>query len=135
MALIKCPECQNEISDSIDTCIHCGYKLNNKKKTKIIISLIIVTLVISVFIISNISNSNVDEELESCSNESYFIGKLQADIYSKGEYRGWDDIIITGCRTWPWEERIKVACSFKHRTFSTSEYKMDSHTETYDCKK
>ena len=31
MALIKCPECNKEISDSVDTCIHCGYRLNNKK--------------------------------------------------------------------------------------------------------
>ena len=27
MALIKCPECQKEISDTVDECIHCGYKL------------------------------------------------------------------------------------------------------------
>ena len=31
MALIKCPECGKEISDSSDICIHCGYKLNNAK--------------------------------------------------------------------------------------------------------
>lgn len=31
MALIRCPECNKEISDTVDTCIHCGYKLNNKK--------------------------------------------------------------------------------------------------------
>lgn len=27
MALIKCPECQKEISDKSSTCIHCGYPL------------------------------------------------------------------------------------------------------------
>ena len=31
MALIKCPECNKEISDSVDVCVHCGYKINNKK--------------------------------------------------------------------------------------------------------
>ena len=31
MALIKCPECGKEISDTCDHCIHCGYKLNQKK--------------------------------------------------------------------------------------------------------
>ncbi len=29
MALIKCPECNKEISDTSDTCIHCGYKFKN----------------------------------------------------------------------------------------------------------
>ncbi len=28
MALIKCPECGREISDTCDSCIHCGYKLS-----------------------------------------------------------------------------------------------------------
>lgn len=27
MALIKCPECQKEVSDKAKTCIHCGYPL------------------------------------------------------------------------------------------------------------
>ena len=27
--LIKCPECQKEISDKSETCIHCGYPLKN----------------------------------------------------------------------------------------------------------
>ena len=29
MALIKCPECNKEISDTAKTCIHCGYKINS----------------------------------------------------------------------------------------------------------
>lgn len=29
MALIRCPECQKEISDTINTCIRCGYKIKN----------------------------------------------------------------------------------------------------------
>ena len=32
MSLIKCPECNKEVSDSIDACIHCGYRLNNAQK-------------------------------------------------------------------------------------------------------
>ncbi len=28
MALVNCPECGKEVSDSTKTCIHCGYKLN-----------------------------------------------------------------------------------------------------------
>ena len=30
MALIKCPECNNNISDQADTCPKCGYELNKK---------------------------------------------------------------------------------------------------------
>ena len=30
MALIKCPECGNEISDTCDSCIHCGYKFKKE---------------------------------------------------------------------------------------------------------
>lgn len=42
MALIKCPECGKEISDTSKNCIHCGYKLNSNnsidnKNNKIII--------------------------------------------------------------------------------------------------
>lgn len=33
MALIKCPNCNNEVSDTIDTCIHCGYNLRNNTDT------------------------------------------------------------------------------------------------------
>lgn|GEM_PF-4330371 len=28
MALTKCPECENEISDTVETCPHCGFCLN-----------------------------------------------------------------------------------------------------------
>ena len=28
MALIKCPECEKEVSDKAQTCIHCGYPIN-----------------------------------------------------------------------------------------------------------
>ena len=32
MALIKCPECGKEVSDTCETCIHCGYRLKNVAK-------------------------------------------------------------------------------------------------------
>ena len=31
MAMIKCPECGKEISDTAKTCTHCGVKLRRKK--------------------------------------------------------------------------------------------------------
>lgn len=52
MALINCPECGKEISDTTDKCPHCGYPLmkiqneekNNEKKRTAIIA--IITLII-----------------------------------------------------------------------------------------
>lgn len=29
MALIKCPECQNEVSDKATSCPHCGFPIHN----------------------------------------------------------------------------------------------------------
>lgn len=53
MALIRCPNCQHEISDTTRKCIHCGTKLGKNKKClknklfiKIIIPLLIVVLVL-----------------------------------------------------------------------------------------
>lgn len=34
MALIKCPECGKEISDTCDVCIHCGYKFKKENTDK-----------------------------------------------------------------------------------------------------
>lgn len=34
MALINCPECKKEISDSVSACPHCGFVINEKKKPK-----------------------------------------------------------------------------------------------------
>ena len=34
MALIKCPECGKDVSDTIENCIHCGYKLKQNDSTK-----------------------------------------------------------------------------------------------------
>ena len=33
MALIKCPECGNMVSDTANTCIHCGYVLKASPKS------------------------------------------------------------------------------------------------------
>ena len=63
MALIKCPECGKEISDTCESCVHCGYKLKkgnvNKPQVRrrkgwlvpIIIGGVIFTIVIGIPII------------------------------------------------------------------------------------
>lgn len=32
MALINCPECGKEVSDTVKKCVHCGYKLARNQK-------------------------------------------------------------------------------------------------------
>ena len=58
MALINCPECGKEISDSSKKCIHCGYVLDKdgEKKKKILI--VVVAIVIVIAIIAAIIGSN-----------------------------------------------------------------------------
>ncbi|MBO4997062.1 MAG: hypothetical protein J6D02_03580 [Lachnospira sp.] len=46
MALINCPECQKEISDTVKKCPKCGYKFKKKKGNKIIIPIIVVIVLI-----------------------------------------------------------------------------------------
>lgn len=35
MAIIKCPECGQEISDTVKQCIHCGYEINKQENNNI----------------------------------------------------------------------------------------------------
>ena len=39
MALIKCPECENMVSDQAKTCIHCGTPINTKEESLLIAKL------------------------------------------------------------------------------------------------
>ncbi len=45
MALIKCPECGKEISDSISTCPNCGYVIKTKKNIAVLIIVILVIVI------------------------------------------------------------------------------------------
>jgi hypothetical protein len=59
MALINCPECKKEVSDTIQNCIHCGYQIKQhrripkKKDNSILIMLVIVGILLVTFIILN----------------------------------------------------------------------------------
>lgn len=46
MALIKCPECGKEISDSVKQCPHCGYEIKKQKSKKPVIAVIIIVIVV-----------------------------------------------------------------------------------------
>lgn len=51
MAIIKCPQCGQEISNKAERCVHCGAVINKKNlktKTKIVIAAIIVVILVCV---------------------------------------------------------------------------------------
>lgn len=74
MALIKCPECNKEISDSVDKCIHCGYKVKQTKhfyqskfakKARPFIIAILVLYTPLWFIFKMATKQNFDETMRS----------------------------------------------------------------------
>lgn len=63
MALIKCPECNREISEFAKTCPSCGYKIKcpkQKKRNKVILGIILLvtTVCIGVTVIYSINKRN-----------------------------------------------------------------------------
>ena len=62
MSLIKCPECEKEISDKVSSCPHCGYPLKKKAgfylNKKIVGILIAAALVLIVAIITFVMSNN-----------------------------------------------------------------------------
>ena len=60
MALVKCPECGHEISDTVKQCPNCVYKIKGKKsinKKMVIIPIVIVLLICIVAIIKIVVNN------------------------------------------------------------------------------
>jgi len=47
MALINCPECGHEVSDSIQQCPHCGYVMKAKKKSKATIIVVVIIIIMA----------------------------------------------------------------------------------------
>lgn len=81
MALINCPECGKEISDTCESCIHCGYKMiktidieekqTNKKKLlskPIIIVIVSVIALLIIVLVVNKSLHTYSYEEEVCYN-------------------------------------------------------------------
>lgn len=59
MAVIKCPECNKEVSDTVKKCPHCGYKINLKKDKKIIILIVVIAIILVICIIKAIGNIKI----------------------------------------------------------------------------
>lgn len=109
MALIKCDECKKEISDTVEKCPHCGYKIknnfelkkinikelfekikNNKKLLYSIIGGLLVIVILCTLVIGNKKDryaKKVISYLESngyvCTKGTYNVGHIDENIMEK----------------------------------------------------
>ena len=87
MALIKCPECGKEISDTIKKCPNCGYKNKkklNKKKFVIICIISLVLLIGGCVSIITIKNKNTKQQEKLVQEYDNLIVETGAKIYVNG---------------------------------------------------
>ncbi|WP_034486782.1 zinc ribbon domain-containing protein [Butyrivibrio fibrisolvens] len=77
MALINCPDCNNQVSDEAKTCPHCGYPLYKnhagkndieKKNRYTLLMIMVLALIISVGVIANISHNDKSNKKMSANN-------------------------------------------------------------------
>lgn len=85
MALIKCPDCQKEISDSSKKCLHCGCKIKKVSSKKsdnkpIIIGIVafIVVVIIGLYVFSNINKVEIPNVINLDENTAVSI--LQSNM-------------------------------------------------------
>lgn len=87
MALVKCPECGKEISDTIKKCPNCGYKNKkklNKKKFVIICIISLVLLIGGCLSIITIKNNNTKQQEKLVQEYDSLIVETGAKIYVNG---------------------------------------------------
>lgn len=100
MALIKCPECGKEISDTVEQCPHCGYSLKKKKDKNIIVKTAIGVIVVLtvIFIARGVYDNAQQKKAEQQAAE---LASLQASKEAEEEaYRDkildiYSDLVIT----------------------------------------
>lgn len=92
MALIKCPECEKEISDTVRKCPNCGFRFKRK------INKIIIFLLITIFIILTIAGIvSLIKQNSFSSNEMYAIKcteTLKNYMKSPDSFKLQDDCLI-----------------------------------------
>lgn len=64
MALINCPECGRQVTNTAKNCIHCGFPLKEKKKVLpkvILVILLIVVIPAAIFAVKKITSKKVNQ--------------------------------------------------------------------------
>lgn len=123
MAMINCPECGKEISDTVKSCIHCGYPIKKAKKEIPIKKIGIVTVIsliaiicIVMLILSNILNDAEKASVEEAENAITNIGEVQINSDSK---------IVTA-------EKLYDELSYKCQRHVENQEELIEARETYD---
>lgn len=120
MALINCPECGKEISDTAKKCIHCGYALtkNTEKKKKLIIGgiLIVAIAIIITLVLTLVWNNNKVTEVKLTGDnlEEYFIIDASVEDVDIGATSGLFSIEYTGTATLNVSARLKEDVDFEN---------------------
>lgn len=138
MALIRCPECDKEISDTSDICINCGYKINKtntkntanfppKKGLLIIIALLVVIVIVY---LNNKKENDTTESLVSCDELSHFIDKAKTSYAKEKGY----NVNLVNCKFFNYieytntgEYAIDISCESPNKLYNKG--------FTYKCKK
>lgn len=101
MALIKCPECQTEISDQSKFCPNCGYGLNamsieNKNKIKkMLFSVIgIIVAIILIVVIYDACTVSIDELEEDLRKSKQELEDIQDELDDLKRQKRWNDWLI-----------------------------------------
>lgn len=86
MALIKCPECGNEISDTADVCVNCGYLIKAKRKYYIYFE-----TTIDEYMTHIVDNTVESKSDRSEADVSGLIGSKAASEFTWSNYQGRDE--------------------------------------------
>lgn len=85
MALIKCPECGKEISDTVAACPHCGFSFKKKNKKIVIISTALIIVGVGFFLYTNRITPAEQAQVNNVYNVISEIGTINANSESKIE--------------------------------------------------
>lgn len=127
MALINCPECGKEVSDTAKKCIHCGYKLSyTHKSVKLKIThvisaagIFIITMLILCFSSFGMSDRHDSKELKDIREKYSGLDEQIDDIQKKVNYlNGELENIQSGGRL---EEVYEIWADLAERQDSLSE--------------
>ncbi|MBR1385279.1 MAG: hypothetical protein IJ568_00450 [Bacilli bacterium] len=131
MSLIRCPECNKEISDTSNNCIHCGYRLknNNRNNNKtIVVSVIGVTIFLIILLF--VTNKK-DEKLHYCYDEDYFYKQIKDEIHD--EYWQYDFIDIDYCNSTLSDGELDAWCHFKYKKDINDNYVEKDYSKIFYC--
>lgn len=143
MALIKCPECKKEISDTVKKCPHCGFKIKNNIDVKEIINKlihnkkmlysIIGVLLVIIFIIILIAGgknsrnakkviSHLEENGYICNKGSFNIGRIDDEEMEKAVSCILKDDKIEHQYIVRTKEKFEIQYVFKSNEYASAEY-------------